>query len=236
MKTLYFKTLLFALVLVIVSLIIYTRFTHFKKLEKVRLQIANDLHDEIGSNLSSISFSGYKLRDNQLPPPEIEKQGQLIMNLSKRTAESIREILWFINPQNDHISLILDKMKQLAQNLFPDNVLIISMDENIPDPRSLKIKRNLFLIYKEILNNIAKHAQADKITINICLTDNSLILTIFDSGIGFAPHKKHEGLGISSVKRRIKEINGVMDIQSRLGEGTSYTIKIPSWKKRFRLY
>ena len=235
-KTIFFKFLVIFTVLSILLLIVWFRFRQIKKLERIRLQIARDLHDEIGSTLSRISFSGYKIMQNDHSNLETKNYGKQIMDLSRRTADSIREVLWFINPQNDHFTLVLEQMKQLAENLFSDKELIVTISAPIPDPGSLKIKRNLFLIYKEIITNIAKHANAKKVTIQIQWMENCFTLSISDNGKGFDTQKSSKGMGLSNIKRRVKELRGTINIQSAIGEGSFFEIKIPSWKKRFRLF
>lgn len=198
--------------------------------EQMRSRIAGDLHDEIGSNLSSIAIISQML-EKKLKPAGPEKQRLAeIPRIARATAESMRDIIWFVNPENDSMEKLLVKMRQTA------NLVLEAHDFTFHAPAAgmafiadVDFRRHLYLIYKEILQNIVKHAQATKVEITINKSDQCLGLRVADNGIGFDPAKEYPGNGLKNFKRRAQELGGTVEVTSRQGHGTvvALTVKIP---------
>ncbi len=207
-----------------------------KEIEKqnIRYRIASDLHDEIGSNLSSITLlseilskklSGDKtnLKENG------EALGKLadINSASKSSAESMRDIVWFINPLSDQLSSLISRMKDTANtmlgNIDYDIAANVKSSTEKIDP---EIRRNIYLIYKESLNNIIKHSRADKVNIVIKKEDHLFNLTVDDNGVGFEETKVKHGNGLRNLKSRAEKIQGELIIKSHKGEGTTVILNV----------
>jgi ligand-binding sensor domain-containing protein/signal transduction histidine kinase len=198
--------------------------------EQIRSRIASDLHDEIGSNLSSIALIGEML-DSKLSLTEQERKSlQKIPCTARATAESMRDIIWFINPENDSMAKLLVKMRDTA------NLMLESIDFTFTVPKrgilpetDLNFRRNLYMIFKECLQNIIKHARAKKVEIEIRKSKGCLSLSVSDNGSGFDTTKIYNGDGLKNIKRRAAELVGTVDIKSAMGNGTTVTIavKIP---------
>ncbi len=200
-----------------------------KEIEKqnIRYRIASDLHDEIGSNLSSItllsSILSKKFKDNT----EVMNKLNDINTAARLSSESIRDIVWFINPMSDQLGKLISRMKETA------NMMLGNIDYCINDSTSSKnlkinpdIKRNIYLIYKEILNNINKHSKANKVDIIIRKDNNCFNLTVKDNGNGFYRKETTTGNGLENLKIRAEQIHGKLTIDTQLGRGTCIQLKL----------
>ncbi|HLG32561.1 MAG TPA: sensor histidine kinase, partial [Ignavibacteriaceae bacterium] len=194
--------------------------------QKIRYRIASDLHDEIGSNLSSITLLCSLIGRNIKPDEEINNQLSDISNAAKSSAESIRDIVWFLNPTSDILSRLLARMKETANLLLRNinyNIETAGIDSDLrinPD-----VKRNVYLIFKEALNNISKHSQAGKVKIRIVNENHNFSLLIIDDGIGFELDSVPEGNGLRNLNNRAEQIGAELKIISSPGKGTTISLK-----------
>ncbi|MCL5027551.1 MAG: ATP-binding protein [Bacteroidetes bacterium] len=193
----------------------------------IRSRIASDLHDEIGSNLSSISLSSQMIKKSPGLGEDEKIQLEDITATAKETADSIRDIIWFIDPEHDKGDDIILKMQNAASKLLHNKNFTFNTNENkIKIAGDLQFRRNLFLIFKEILNNIAKHSLAGNVNINIKNESGALKLNISDDGTGFDITKVRYGYGIKNIKNRVKEMGGILELNSEPGKGTKIEISL----------
>lgn len=197
--------------------------------QKIRNRIARDLHDEIGSNLSSISLLSRMLKDEMQADTEVSKNLSRIESTAKSSVTSIRDIVWFINPSSDSLSDLILKMKEAAEIMLVDKEF--NFDYSIPESDvriTPEIKRAIYLIHKETLNNIIKHSEAKKVTVSISVTNKEFNLRISDNGKGFDPRKVNNGNGLKNIKSRAEEINARLMILSEpdLGSGIEFKLRI----------
>ena len=195
----------------------------------MRSRIASDLHDEIGSNLSSISLSSQMLKKSASLKENERMQLEEITATTRETADSIRDIIWFINPEHDKMDNLIAKMQDIAsKQLYGIEYNFESGENIIIQSKDLQFRRNLFLIYKEILHNIAKHSKADNVIIKIQESKKEFTLLVTDNGLGFDEMKidiKH-GDGIKNIRSRAAEIGGLLNISSKPGNGTSILLRV----------
>ncbi|HMU43906.1 MAG TPA: 7TM diverse intracellular signaling domain-containing protein [Ignavibacteriaceae bacterium] len=193
----------------------------------IRSRIASDLHDEIGSNLSSISVSSQIIKKSAHLNSDEKNMLEEIILTARESADSIRDIIWFINPDHDNQEDLILKMRDTAAKMLNGIDYSFIMDKagkiNIKD---LKIRKNLFLIYKEILNNIVKHSKATKVIISLEEKSNYIYLSIMDDGIGFDETEVVLGDGIKNLKQRAKAINGLLEIKSKPSFDTTITLTV----------
>jgi signal transduction histidine kinase len=202
-----------------------------KEKASMRNQIAADLHDEVGSNLSTIALqSRLMMREIQLDGNSKE-QIQNISNIAGITSDTIRDIVWFINPFHDNSEDILLRMKELASKMLVDLDYTFSSDGNnerifdlLPD---LNKRRHIYLIFKEALNNITKHSNADKATILLKDEGKAFVMIIADDGKGFDEEQITHGEGLKNLKNRAMQIGAQIFIESSNGSGTKITLKVP---------
>jgi len=174
--------------------------------EQMRSRIASDLHDEIGGNLSSIAIIGQSL-DKKLKLAANEKERlRKIPYMARITADSMRDIVWFVNPSNDSLEKLLAKMRETA-NMMLEGMDVVFKQEIKESglTNDLNFRRNLFLIFKEILQNIIRHANASQVIINLHHNEKQFTLSVKDNGAGFNTKTEFKGNGLLNFQRRAKD-------------------------------
>jgi len=225
--TWWFKILL-GLALVFVGFMIYKfRVNQLLKIERIRYDIASDLHDEIGSNLSSICVDGQLLmKSNSLSESELELSSD-ISKTASQTLDAMRDIIWFINPKNDEGEDIIFKMRETAARLLVGMQWSFNSTPGIRfDLFSLEQRRNIFLIYKEALTNVIRHSKANKCSVDIKGQSDQLILKVIDEGEGFDVNGVKKNTGVLSMMKRSEKIKGKLLIESERNRGTTITLDV----------
>jgi len=200
-----------------------------KELDKqiMRARIASDLHDEIGGNLSSITLLSSIINNDDQVSPVLKKQILNINHAAKSSTESIRDIIWFINPTSDKLSSLFSRIKETTNFMLAGIDYKIKMNEvNNDEKINPELKRNIYLIYKEVLNNIIKHSEAKSVTVDFQKNDNNLRIVIKDDGIGFDQASIKEGNGLRNIKNRSEQISALLEINSKPGEGTKVIVDV----------
>lgn len=198
----------------------------------VRNNIAQDLHDEIGSTLTSIKIlsevSGKNLYKDQ---QKTDNYLQKITEQSSAAQQGISDIVWAVKPENDKLENMVIRMREYASHTLEskDIAATISIDENLlRQTLDMSQRRDLLLIFREAVNNIAKYAQATTVEIQLSKKDSDLQLLIRDDGIGFDITKQSSSNGLKNMQSRATALNGNLTITSASGEGTVVTLLIPT--------
>ncbi len=223
------------ILLIIIGLLAFNRhrLIHQAKrqmeIEHMRNEIARDLHDDMGSTLSSIHIiSQLALKENH-----IESSGKYFQQISENSAkmmESMSDMVWSINPDNDSLQKILIKMKEFsAEILEPKNMNYQFQGEETLNGTVLDVakRKNIFLIFKESINNAAKYSEGSLVDVHFTQVANDLLLTIRDNGKGFDSMKMQNGNGLKNMKARAIEINAQLYLESIKGQGTTLKLKLP---------
>jgi signal transduction histidine kinase len=194
-------------------------------MQNLRISIATDLHDDIGATLSSISMYSDALKNQikeKLPQlePVLDKMGKN----SRDMVSSMSDIVWAINPDNDEGKNLVQRMEQYARDLCA--IKIVKLQFNTDDGiKSLKVplekRKNIYLVFKEALNNALKYSQATEIDISLRYKSQSLQLVIKDNGKGFDIAQQNTGNGLKNMQSRAREINASIRIGSEVNEGTT---------------
>lgn len=217
-----------------VGLLIYFWFLYdFRqrmKTEQIRQRIAADLHDEVGANLSSISFLVSSLK-RKISPNDLNSTGLLekIAHNSTESATLINDTIWALNPTYDSFDKLLERIKSFASGVFSTNDIAFLMENNLEKPDfelSIEQRRNLYLILKEAVNNAAKHAKAQKVFLRINPTDNGIQINVEDDGVGFDTQAFFEGNGLKNYHVRALENDIKVELKSKAGKGTTVTIEL----------
>jgi signal transduction histidine kinase len=203
------------------------RLANIEKLEKIRIEIADELHDEIGSNLGLIAMLAQSVQTNLLQFNQASKHLETIYCTALKSADSMRDIIWFIKPANDNAEKILLRMKDFVSKILVNiNHEFKIINDPFTDELGLKIKRNIYLIIKESLNNIVKHSQADYARIIMERKDGTFELIIEDNGTGFDKEQENFGNGLNNILRRANQAGGKLDIVSSKNKGTRLVFKL----------
>lgn len=199
---------------------------------RVRLRIQQDLHDEIGSNLGTISLVTSHLMRADLPPEFLEELSDVNRSAQEATS-SLREVIWM----TDKSILTLDKafvyMQMRAEQMVYDGTLVVEAPENVPSrPISSAFKRNLFLLFTEAVHNSQKHAKAKNIWVTLGFTETEITIRVADDGCGFDQKNVREGIGLQSMRNRAAQLAGKIQITSTptLGTTVELNAKLPSAK------
>jgi signal transduction histidine kinase/ligand-binding sensor domain-containing protein len=188
--------------------------------QKMRNRIAQDLHDEIGSNLSSISLMSELIQKDEKLNQKISEKLNRIYKVAKGSTQAMRDIVWLTNPSSDSLRDLIVKMREVADNTLGKFNLNFNYPKDVAEVNLLpETKRNIFFIYKETLNNIVKHAEAKSVEIEFDIKDLKIFLSIKDDGIGFNTSASFKGNGLKNIKARAKEINADLNFESRPGHG-----------------
>ena len=148
----------------------------------------------------------------------------MIGESSRKVIDAMSDIVWTINPENDSFENIILRMRSLAYNLLRarDIEFTFKADETLNHLKlSLEKRRNFYLIFKEALNNLIKYSQAKRVQIFLLHHSNAITLLIRDDGLGFDAAKKYNGNGLTNIRKRAKEINAQLNIESGNDIGTS---------------
>jgi ligand-binding sensor domain-containing protein/signal transduction histidine kinase len=198
------------------------RMRHVLQLERLRLRIASDLHDDVGSNLSAIAMVSRTVRRSpELSRSTRDKIGE-IYSTAVLTSESMKDLVWLIKPENDSFDDLYVRMKETASMLLGDTACSFRIPKT-GERRGIPIdlKRSAFLAFKEAVTNIARHAAASSVEIDISLENGMFAFTVRDNGKGFAAEEASGGNGLGSLRRRAAAVGGTCAIASEPGGGTT---------------
>jgi signal transduction histidine kinase len=211
------------------------------KLERVRTRIATDLHDDIGSSLSKIAILSEVVRQKTKGNGASEPL-EIIANTSREMVDSMSDIVWAINPERDSLIDLIHRMRRFAEDIFDAQ----DIDYQFIVPEHLKeislgadIRRDVYLIFKECVNNLAKYSGAEEALIEVNIENHALVVKISDKGRGFevsqAMNGKSNGFGgngLSNMKRRTANLGGSFTIESQIGKGTTVVLSVPTSGKK----
>jgi two-component sensor histidine kinase len=197
------------------------------KMLHVRNQIAADLHDEVGSNLNSIAIFTEVLRKtaNEKSMPILDK----ITANSKESVSLMQDTVWMINPKNDSTEKLFDRMKSFASGILASKNISLEFVSPLQLNKAvftMDQRKNCYLVFKEAINNIVKHAEATKVEVTINQKKEEIEIKIKDNGKGFDIYEIHDGNGLQNFKERAKEAEFDLTIDSVLEKGTMIEMRI----------
>ncbi|MGH2644576.1 MAG: sensor histidine kinase, partial [Chitinophagaceae bacterium] len=203
-----------------------------QQINNVRNRISQDIHDDIGAGLTRISIQTELLKQN--PATDKSDYQKILGIVNKQTQDLIRslgEIVWTINPSNDYLDNMLAYFRVYIHRFMEGSGLSYEINfSEMENKRSIHpdLKRNLFLILKESLNNVVKHAHAHHVTITFSKQkDDKYMLTIQDDGEGFDVQDTgvFSGNGLHNMRNRAWAINARVIYRSHGGEGTGISVE-----------
>lgn len=207
--------------------LIWPRLSHARRVRVLRLRIAQDLHDEVGSNLGSIqlltSRVHHQVTQHADPRPLLSE----IHDIIAVTGESIRDLVWLVDPEFDTLEQMLAGMESVSARSLMNTHCVIDWNVARKDRAlSPEFRSEFFLMFKEILYNIQKHARATRVEITLTQDGEFLVLRVHDNGIGFAGKTGAPGYGLDSLKQRAERLAGTVWIESQPGEGATVIVRV----------
>lgn len=197
------------------------------RVQTLRNKIARDLHDDVGSTLSSIAIFSDMARDQSR---DLEPLLNSIGEGARKMLDAMGDIVWTIHPDNDQFDRMILRMRTFAFELLGAKNIEFTFEtgEHIPENRfSMEMRKNLFLIFKEATNNLAKYSGANKAAISLRDSKEGLMLMVRDNGKGFQSDQIQEGSGLRNMRQRAKEMGAELQIDSDPGVGTTIRLTIP---------
>jgi ligand-binding sensor domain-containing protein len=204
------------------------------ELERVRTRIATDLHDDIGASLSQIAVLSELARMDADRGGRIQEPLSRIASISRELVDSMSEIVWAISPRRDRFSELSRRMREFAEDvLVPRNIAFRLEAPQCGEDLRLgpDMRRQVFLIFKECIHNIARHSDCTEATAELEIQREELVLRIGDNGLGGHAaenrSRTYGGQGLDNMRRRAKGLGGSLDLASGAGEGYALVLRAP---------
>jgi signal transduction histidine kinase len=198
--------------------------------DQIRSKVARDLHDDMGSTLSSIKIMSNIAIEKNEPGTALNYLKSIRQNATAMQ-ESMSDMVWAINPENDNVEQVIIRMKEFcAEILEPMNIQYAFYEDGDFSfvKLDLNTRKDFYLIFKEALNNAAKYSQCTAVMIHLRHQGSAISLSIEDNGKGFDTQVSSSGNGLRNMKHRAQAIAARLAIESHVGKGTLVKMEIPS--------
>jgi len=200
-------------------------------LEAERARIARDLHDQLGANLTQVTLLGEMAEADKDLPAEVEAHARQIAQTARETTHALDEIVWTVNPANDTLDGLVNYLCKYAQEYAALAGLRYRLEvpETLPaTPITPELRHNAFLVAKEAVNNVVKHAQAHSIWLRLRLEPDRFTLEIQDDGRGLPPEAENKGRnGLRNMRRRMQDVGGTFEITPATPAGSVARLSAP---------
>ncbi len=195
----------------------------------MRTRIATDLHDDIGANLTRISILSDVAARQRGDDPDSDQPLASISRIARESVASMGDIVWAIDPRRDSLLDLVRRMRRHAEEMFAgDTALAIEAPDTERDLKlGAAVRRDVLLIFKEAVNNAARHARPLRVAIAFRVDGSRLFLSIADDGVGFDTSRSSEGQGLMSMRRRASALGGALAVESSPPRGTKVTLTVP---------
>jgi len=199
-------------------------------LERVRSRIAMDLHDDLGASLARMAVISEVMKSN-VSPADLDSQLMLtdIAQTSRRLVDGMGDIVWSIDPRHQHLENTVERLRDFAAGILEAKGIHWQFDAA---PRALSVKlsagqrRQLYLVFKEAIHNIAKHSDARHASFKLAVEQRTIRAEIADDGRGIPTDDGH-GMGLRSMRTRAADLGGTLEISSATPQGTQITLRFP---------
>jgi len=215
-----------ALVVLAIAFVTHSRRRRVREIEQLRLRLARDLHDEIGSNLASLAVTGELAAASAAP--EAREDWHEVQRVSRESMDSMREVLWVLGAREEAGLDLATRLDRTAQRMLARQEIVWSAaPENPPPSWTADARREVFLFFKEALANIARHANARRVELRAGTRARNYELEIRDDGRGFDAAKVPPGVGLKSLHERARTLRARFILDSAPARGTRITLSIP---------
>jgi ligand-binding sensor domain-containing protein/two-component sensor histidine kinase len=225
-KTWWFYSIAFISAFGLVYVVFRYKLTKKLEMERIRTQIASDLHDELGSMLSGLAMQGELLQVSTVS--KRKERLQAITDISRKVVDKMRDLVWSIDSRRDSFGSLVERMKEQAEDLFQSKEIKvifeigeISLTKEMP----VNVRQQLFLIYNEAINNIVRHSDCNDVIVRIGNFDQHFELSIKDNGSGVNKTCHKSGLGISNMQMRATKIGARIEFIHDAGYCIYLTMK-----------
>ena len=193
-----------------------------------------DLHDDIGAGLSRISVIGEALKSRlRESDDDVQRMLNDIGDSSRQLVADMGDIVWSLDPRHDRIRELASRLRSFGSDVLEMRGVawsVDSPDEELHHSVPLETRRQIYLVFKEGIHNIAKHSNAKSANLRLWFQDGHVCGELTDDGDGIATAGGH-GNGIPSMRARVKQLSGDIEICSAAAKGTSIRVKVPPSRK-----
>jgi ligand-binding sensor domain-containing protein/signal transduction histidine kinase len=199
-------------------------------LERVRTRIATDLHDDIGASLSQIAIWSELARRRLSREDGAAEPLIRIAESSRELVDSMSDIVWAINPRRDRLGDLLHRMRRFASDTFTARDIAFRFQGPETEggrPLGADVRRQVLLIFKEAVNNLARHSGSPRAEVDVAVEDGRLTVRLSDEGRGFDAAAGSDGHGLASMRERARALGAALDITSTPGRGTTILLGVP---------
>jgi ligand-binding sensor domain-containing protein/signal transduction histidine kinase len=215
----WFKTLAGLAGLLALWVLYRYRLKKLVEIERMRVRIASDLHDEVGSSLTKIALYSDLLKDNPDRSSAADFAGK-IGEMSRNTVTTMSDIVWSIDARNDTIGDLIDRMRDTASGVLAAQQMdaVFQIDGlDAYAKLSVDLRENIFLIFKEAITNAAKYSGGSRITVRLSNRAGSFVMDIKDDGRGFSGKTRRSGQGLRNMEMRAERIGGKLTVSGEDG-------------------
>jgi len=204
-------------------------------MERERMRIARNMHDDIGSKLTKISFLSERLKVESSPAGPVGDQIDSIAATSRELLKTLDEMVWAVNPHNDTLEQLASYLSQHVSEYFQNTSVecALSVQQELPSWNvSAEFRHNVFLAFEESLSNVLKHSRASRVEVQILIEQESLCIRVRDNGLGFAPDARNgHGAastrnGLTNMRQHLADVGGNCLIHSRPGQGACVELRV----------
>ncbi|HLX70999.1 MAG TPA: ATP-binding protein, partial [Verrucomicrobiae bacterium] len=197
---------------------------------------AKDIHDDLGSSLTRIMMLGERVEEELGDREDVGPHISKIVSSARHTVQSLDEIVWAVNPENDTLNGLVAYIGHFADEFFENTPVNCRLELPVELPAfnlPAEVRHNLFLMVKEAFNNALKHSGATEVRAEVSVKDATLQIVIQDNGHGFdsnALNGSRQGNGLGNMRKRMAHLGGEFEITSAPGEGTTvkFILKLPA--------
>ncbi|HWI59293.1 MAG TPA: triple tyrosine motif-containing protein, partial [Bacillota bacterium] len=203
-------------------------------IEQERGRIAKDIHDDLGSSLTRIMMLGERAEEGLAQPEEVGRHVRKIVTTARQTVQTMDEIVWAVNPENDTLEGLVQYISHYADEFFENTAVSCRLEMPVELPALMlpaEVRHDLFLVVKEAFHNVLKHAHASAVQVQVAVTGTTVEIRIEDNGCGFEVQQKptttsRKGNGLGNMGKRLAALGGQLDIFSAPGAGTRLKLRV----------
>lgn len=201
-----------------------------RAVDRERLRIAQDIHDDLGARVTQISLLSAVAQGKTSLPEEARTEFGKVSQITRDLVSALYETVWAVNPENDNLDAVVTYLCQMSNQYCAQARLRCRLE--IPEtPAGIllnsQVRHNLIMAVKEAIHNVIKHSRATEVRLRIAFTASALNIAIQDDGCGFDPAACPPGNGLRNLEHRLRDIGGSFTIASRLGTGTTVALQLP---------
>jgi len=207
-----------------------------RALERERTRIARDIHDDLGTSLTRVTLLSQSVRGAVEAGSPAAQELEQISQTSQEMTRAMEEIVWAVDPAHDSLDSIANYLGRFAQDFLSAAGVNCRLDLPVElpvQPVSAEVRHNLFLAFKEALNNVVRHSGAHKVKISLSVAAPCFVLSVEDDGQGFAPaspsgsQAARGGHGLANIRNRLAQVGGEAEVSSQPGKGTQVRLSVP---------